>query len=162
MIRKATSEDFSFIYGLYMHPLVNGYLLYEMMNAATFQPIFTDLVFQQILYVYEHHNEKIGMVKLVPLTYRSSHVVYCGGVAIHPNVAGKGHGLTMMQEAIDYLKENGFLRIELSVTSDNNRAVHLYEKVGFKKIGILHKYCYLQSKNIYEDEWMMEYLMVEG
>ena len=39
----ATSEDFDLIYGLYMHPAINPYLLYEQMEKGEFQPIFDDL-----------------------------------------------------------------------------------------------------------------------
>ena len=38
MIRKATQEDFDFIYALHMHPQVNRFLLYEIMSAADFKP----------------------------------------------------------------------------------------------------------------------------
>ena len=89
MIRKTTASDFDFIYSLYMHPQVNPYLLYEMMDAETFKPIFDELFSRDVLYIFEEKNEAVGMFKLVPLLYRNAHIAYLGGLAIHPSFAGK-------------------------------------------------------------------------
>lgn len=43
MIRSAGKEDLNFIYGCYIHPQANTYLLYEEMNAESFQLIFDSL-----------------------------------------------------------------------------------------------------------------------
>ena len=64
-----------------------------------------------------------------------------------------------MQEIIEYAKQNGFLRIELSVASINEKAIRLYEKAGFIKEGTLKKFTYLKSENKYLDEIMMAYLI---
>jgi len=158
MIRKATSSDFGFIYNLYMHQQVNPFLLYEMMDAETFQPIFDDLVAKQVKYVFDVNGIAVGMCKLVPFTYRTSHSVYLGGVAIDPAYAGKGYGFTMMQEIIAYAKAQGFLRIELSVAAINEKAIRLYEKAGFQKEGLLRKYSYLETEQRFLDEVLMSWL----
>lgn len=92
MVRLAVSEDFDFIYSLYFHPNINPYLLYEMMEKADFQAIFDDLFSKNCLFVFEQNNEKVGMFKLYPLTYRTSHIAYLGGVAIDPKYSGQGFG----------------------------------------------------------------------
>jgi L-phenylalanine/L-methionine N-acetyltransferase len=158
MIRKITNSDFDFIYSLYMHPDTNPYLLYEVMDKDMFQPIYQDLLQQAIIYIYSDEEKDIGMFKLVPLTYRSSHIVYLGGLAIHPSFAGKGCGFKMMQEIIIFAKANGFLRIELSVAAMNEKAIHLYTKAGFQKEGVLKKYTHLKGENKFLDELMMAYL----
>ena len=158
MIRKATSKDFNFIYSLYMHPQVNPFLLYEVMDAITFRPIFDDLLNRQVKYVFEENNMLVGMCKLIPFTYRASHSVYLGGLAIDPLYAGKGYGSIMMQEIIGYAKQQGFLRIELSVATINEKAVRLYETAGFQKEGVLRKYTYLKSENRFLDEVLMSWL----
>jgi putative acetyltransferase len=158
MIRKATPNDFEFIYGLYMHPQINPFLLYEMMDKDAFKPIYEDLIAKNIKYVFEEGGETIGMFKLIPLTYRCSHIAYLGGVAIDVKYAGKGYGNKMITEIIEYAKQQGFLRIELSASIENTKAVHLYEKCGFAKEGILRKYGYLTSENRFIDEVMMSWL----
>ena len=42
----------------------------------------------------------------------------------------------MLLEIIKFAKENSFEVIDLQVRSDNLSAIHLYEKFGFKKIGM--------------------------
>ncbi len=159
MIRLATTNDFDFIYGLYMHPLVNPYLLYEQMSKTDFQAVYDDLVTKNLVYVYLQENTLVGMFKLVPLTYRTSHIAYLGGVAIHPDFGGKGLGKKMMQAILDFSKAQGLKRIELSTATINERAIRLYESVGFEKEGILRSYTYLKSEDRYLDEVMMAYLI---
>jgi putative acetyltransferase len=158
MVRKATDRDLDFIYRLYMHPDVNLYLMYEIMDEDFFKPIFEELKRQEALYVYEENGKRTGMFKLIPDTYRSAHVVYLGGLAIDPASGGKGAGSRMMQEIIDYSIRQGFSRIELSVSVENERAIHVYTKAGFEKEGILKKYTYLATENRYVDEIMMAYV----
>ena len=160
MIRKARADDFEFIYGLYMHPAINPFLLYEMMNKKSFKPIFCDLVSKNLLFVFEQNEVSVGMCKLVPQLFRNSHIVYLGGVAIEPQHAGKGLGLQMMHEIIEFAKQKKFRRIELSVATINEKAIKVYEKAGFAKEGILKNFTYLKSENRFLDEVMMAYIFV--
>ena len=158
MIRNITAADFDLIYFLYMHPQINPYLLYEVMDKDTFQPIFNELLFKDIIYIYEENNEAVGMFKLIQLEHRSSHVGYLGGLAIHPDFAGKGYGKKMMEAIIERGRQINLLRIELTADVINEKAVGLYEKAGFAKEGILKKYTWLKSENRFFDEVMMAYL----
>jgi putative acetyltransferase len=156
-----TQQDFHFVYELYMHPSANKYLLYEPMAESEFRPIFADLLEKQIIYIFETASEPKGMFKLTPYTYRSAHVAYLGGLAIHPSWSGKGWGIQMMNEIIDFAKGKGIRRIELSTAIVNERAIRLYEKAGFQKEGILRKYTYLEKENQYIDEVMMAWILEE-
>ncbi len=158
MIKPATSQDFTFFYNLYFHPLVNPYLLYEMMGQSEFQPIYEDLLEKNVLFIFQEDGQDVGMFKLIPLTYRSSHIAYLGDVAIHPDYSSKGYGSQMMQAIVDYGESLGLKRIELSVAAINEKATHMYEKAGFQKEGILRNYTYLKSENKYLDEILMSYL----
>lgn len=158
IIRSAAEEDFDFVYNLYVHPQNNPFLLYENMPAESFRKIFNELVDHHTKFIYERDNKPVGMFKLIPLTHRTSHIVYLGGLAVDPELAGRGYGYDMLQEIVRYVKEKGFLRIELSVTSINERAIRLYEKVGFVKEGILREYSYLKSEDRFVDETIMSYL----
>jgi L-phenylalanine/L-methionine N-acetyltransferase len=88
MTRKITATDFEWIYGLYMHPEINPYLLYELMDEGSFKPIFSDLLEKEIIYVYEDANTAIGMFKLIRLQHRNAHIAYLGGLAVHPDFSG--------------------------------------------------------------------------
>ena len=160
MLRIATPFDFSFIYGLYFHPQINPFLLYETMNTVDFQPVFDDLIQKRVLYVFEHGGQKAGMCKLVPLTHRTDHIAYLGGVAIHPDFAGQGLGEKMMQEILSQAKQSGLLRIELSTATINDRAIRLYEKTGFQIEGTLRRYSHLKSEGRFLDEVLMSWIHV--
>ena len=159
MLRKAVQDDFDFIYELYMHEQINPFLLYEQMDKRSFLSIYNDLIAREVLYVFDEDSIPTGMCKLVPQEHRNAHVVYLGGIAIHPFFAGKGEGLKMMHDIIEYAKQNGFLRIELSVASINEKAIRLYEKAGFVKEGLLKKFTYLKNENKFLDEVMMACLL---
>ena len=110
------------------------------------RPIFADLLQKEIIYIFENAGAAAGMFKLIPYTYRSSHVAYLGGLAIHPSLSGKGLGSIMMKEILDYAKKTGILRIELSAAVINEKAIRLYEKAGFEEEGILRKYTHLKKE----------------
>jgi arsenate reductase (thioredoxin) len=158
MLRQATATDFTFIYGLYMHPQTNPWLLYEPMDEAAFAPVYEDLFAKACIYVFEQGGRALGMCKLLPQPHRNSHTVYLGGVAIDPAEAGKGHGKRMLLEAIDWAREKGFWRIELTVAAINTKAIALYQKAGFAVEGTLRQFTWLKSEGRLIDEVMMSYL----
>lgn len=156
----ATYEDLNLIFGYYMHPAINPFLLYEPMDKNNFLPIYEDLVARKIVYIcYNDNSEAIGMFKLFQMPYRNSHIMYLGGVAIHPDFGGQGFGKKMMQTVIEMSKQNGAKRIELSTATTNATAIRLYESVGFEKEGVLRNFTFLKSENRYLDEVVMSYLM---
>lgn len=159
MTRKALPSDFDFVYGLYMHPQVNPYLLYEQMTKNDFFPVFEELLFHQQIFIYMDHDQPVGMFKLVPLRYRTSHIVYLGGVAIHPEFAGKGYGKKMMAEIIEWVRQAGFRRIELSTAISNEKAISLYQQFGFEKEGVMRNYSWMKSEGRYLDEVLMALIL---
>lgn len=155
MHRLATDKDFHYIYQLYMHPVINPWLLYEHMEENEFRPIFDELVSRKFLYIFHSGGEMVGMFKLVPQKYRNSHIIYLGGISIHPDQWGKGYGSMMLSEVINLITTMGYNRIELTVASVNTQAIKLYEKAGFKNEGTLKKYTYLKSEDRFIDEQVM-------
>ena len=57
-------------------------------------------------------------------------------VSILKSEWSKGVGSALMDKMIEFAKDIGIELIELEVRCDNTRAIHLYEKYGFKPIGI--------------------------
>jgi RimJ/RimL family protein N-acetyltransferase len=159
MIRTATINDFDYLYSLHMHPAINPWLFYEMMTADAFRPVMEELIQKKSLYIYEMEGRPAGMFKLQPMKFRNSHIMYLGGVAIHPDHAGKGYAKEMILDAIDLVKNLGFTRIELTVATSNHKAISLYEKCGFNTEGILKNYTFLKSENRYIDEQVMAFIL---
>jgi putative acetyltransferase len=155
MNRLAVASDVDFIYRLYMDTENNRWLLYDPMDAVAFQPIFEELVKRGHLYVYAEEGVDVGMFKLQPMRYRNAHIVYLGGVALDRSMKGKGRGNRMVGEAVAIARAAGFTRIELTVATNNERAIGLYERHGFVREGVLKNYSYLKEEGIYLDEWVM-------
>jgi ribosomal protein S18 acetylase RimI-like enzyme len=155
MIRIATSNDFGYIFSLYMHPLNNQWLLYEQMGPDEFKTVYNELIARNSVYIYSENGKDVGMFKLQPMKYRNSHIIYLGGVAVDPVSSEQGAGSRMMAEVLVKVKEMGFTRIELTVGTENARALRLYERVGFEIEGRLKNYSFLKSENRYIDEYVM-------
>jgi L-phenylalanine/L-methionine N-acetyltransferase len=160
MYKSASIDDFKFVYYLYMHPIINPHLLYEIMTEQEFYPIYINLIKEKILYIFQVDDKNVGMFKLKPHTYRSAHVTYVGSVAIDPTYAGKGMGVKMMNTIIDIAKEQKIIRLELSVGQENHRARELYKKVGFEEEGVLRNYTYLKKENKYINEVLMSFIVI--
>ena len=158
MTRNIAESDFDFIFELYTHPKTNPFLLYELMSKEEFQSIFSELLSQNIIYLFSENEQNIGMFKLIPYLHRTSHINYLGGLAIHPDFAGKGLGSKMIAEILELGKQKGLKRIELSTAIYNKKAIKLYEKHGFAAEGILKNYTFLKSENQFVDEQLMAYL----
>ncbi|MDP5275389.1 GNAT family N-acetyltransferase [Chengkuizengella axinellae] len=109
-----------------------------------------------LLIALKETNEVIGDIALqdIDTINRSSHI----RIAIDAEQnQGKGYG----SEAITLMLEYGFgilnlHRIELEVFSFNNRAEHVYEKLGFKKEGIQRDRLYYDHQ--YHDAILMSML----
>lgn len=70
---------------------------------------------------------------------------------------GQGIGTALMENLIDFSKEAGYKSIYLDVRSDNERAIYLYKKFGFKRLGVYHNYFFIKGK-YYDADLMVLYL----
>ena len=59
---------------------------------------------------------------------------------VHKDYQNRGIGRALLQEAVN-LADNWLMliRLELTVFTDNERAIHLYESMGFQREGIRRK-----------------------
>lgn len=78
------------------------------------------------------------------------------GISLQEEVCGIGLGTIIMSEILDIVKQTTFEQLELTVFGDNLRAIHLYEKVGFKKVGSMPR-AYRLKNGSYHDEVQMVY-----
>jgi diamine N-acetyltransferase len=62
-------------------------------------------------------------------------------------------GTLMLKHLLDIAKIKGLRKVWLLVNTDNDRAVHLYKKVGFEIEGKLSKERYSESR--FGDEYRM-------
>lgn len=87
-----------------------------------------------IMLLAKEHGEIIGNASVSRLPRRMSHRgdISLAVVKAHWN---KGVGSQLLCRAMEFAKENVFAFLDLQVRSDNLRAIRLYEKHGFQKIG---------------------------
>lgn len=76
------------------------------------------------------------------------------GIMIHRDYQNIGVGTALMEALLD-VADNWLMliRVELTVFEDNKRAIHLYEKFGFKKEGLKRLAAIRNGK--YENEYLM-------
>jgi aminoglycoside 6'-N-acetyltransferase len=77
-------------------------------------------------------------------------------IFLGPDHQGRGLGTEAMRLIVRHLIEDrGHHRVTLSTAVDNGRAIHVYEKVGFRPVGVTRK----SSRNVFSGEWQDELLM---
>ena len=61
------------------------------------------------------------------------------GISVSKEYRNFGIGREMLKTAIEECRKAGFKTIELEAFGNNQRAIHLYERVGFKQVGVIPK-----------------------
>lgn len=83
------------------------------------------------------------------------------GISIQEKVCNLGLGTILVKEMLEKVKHTEFEQVELGVFSDNPRAKHVYEKMGFQEVGIQPRAFKLKD-GTYRDEILMVYWMEEA
>ena len=78
-------------------------------------------------------------------------------ITVRKDYWGKGIGTGLMNLLIDFCRKNNTEVIELQVRSDNERAIGLYKKFGFEKIGP-HKNFFKIGDEYFSADYMNLYL----
>ena len=83
------------------------------------------------------------------------------GILVHTGYQDQGVGTALMKTLLD-LADNWLMlvRVELEVFADNARAIHLYEKFGFEKEGLMRMTAV--RGGTYMDEYKMARLRMPG
>lgn len=87
-----------------------------------------------VMLVAKENGKIIGSASLNRLPRRMKHRGDFS-VSVLKEYWNRGIGRSLTVSIINFARENGFSVIDLQVRSDNAAAIHLYEKLGFIKIG---------------------------
>ena len=93
------------------------------------------------------NGEIIGDVSLGGLPIRMNHRAELG-LTVLKSEWNRGLGSQLLQKAIEFAKSHGIEIINLEVRSDNLRAIHVYKKFGFRKIGTSPAYFKIENSYI--------------
>ena len=111
----------------------------------------------EIMLVAKDKGKVVGNASLSRLPRRMKHRGDFS-VSVLKEYWNKGIGSQLLHEIIQFAKENSFEVIDLQVRSDNLSAIHLYEKLGFKKIGTHPAFFKIDGEKISFDYM---YLMIQ-
>ena len=109
----------------------------------------------ELLLLAERDGHIVGNAGLHPAAtqLRRRHAMMLG-ISVVPSAQGQGVGHTLMAALLDYADNWAqVLRVELTVFSDNERAIKLYERHGFEHEG-RHK-AYALRNGVYVDALAM-------
>ncbi|RRD38466.1 N-acetyltransferase [Leptotrichia sp. OH3620_COT-345] len=78
-------------------------------------------------------NERERLVSIIEvLRSFDGKKAYLYGVSAVPEYEKKGHTRKLLEYVVSYLESNNIFIIELTVSVDNERAIKIYKKMGFK------------------------------
>ncbi len=91
-----------------------------------------------LLIAVDERGSAVGFATVAPLSPGDATTAELRYVGVLPDAWGRGAGTSLLLSAAALLREAGFSRAVLEVYADNARAVRLYEKLGWHRIGNAH------------------------
>ncbi len=86
----------------------------------------------------------IGDGSLSQLPRRMSHRAELG-ISVVRSEWGHGVGSLLMERLVEFAKASGTELVHLEVRADNERAIRLYERFGFRTVGVFPAYFKIQN-----------------
>lgn len=130
----------------------DGFKNFSVDKEASFIKSFKDSE-NSVMLLGEQNNEIVAVGSLAGFSReRIAHRADLS-VSVEKKFWGQKIGRRMLEALIDFAKGSELEVIELQVKCDNERAVALYEDVGFEKIGIYKKFFKFGSS--YADAYLM-------
>ena len=79
---------------------------------------------------FEINNNIVGFVELIK-SWDNNNSVYIFSLMIGKKMQNLGYGKKMLSKLIEYLDKENINIVSLTVSPDNKKAIHIYEKYGF-------------------------------
>lgn len=99
--------------------------------------------------------ELVGLAGINPISTRRKMCHRASfGTSILEDYCNCGLGTLMLETSLKYAGEIGYTQVELGVFDDNPRAIHVYEKLGFRRVGIIPR-AFRLDDGTYHDEHQM-------
>ncbi|CAG9623440.1 GNAT family N-acetyltransferase [Sutcliffiella rhizosphaerae] len=109
----------------------------------------------QLVLVAENASEIVGMLNVTRGSRkRVSHICFLG-ISIQSAYCNNGLGSEMLLKMLEWAKKDKHIeKVSLEVFSHNERAIHVYKKLGFKVEGLKEKHVKFED-GTYSDELLM-------
>jgi aminoglycoside 6'-N-acetyltransferase len=156
-LRPRTDEDRSAIIELLAHPeVLSWWGPYDDERFA--RDFLVDGIFT---YIIEHDDEPAGLIQFTEEAdpdYRHAAV----DITIAGGFLERGLGTDALRALLSYLVgERGHHRVTIDPTVSNGRGIHVYEKVGFRPVGVMRKYERSSADGTWHDNLLMDLLAEE-
>lgn len=138
MIREASTDDSDAIWRI-LEPVIRGGDTYALpANMSRVEALAYWRTPGHEVFVAEENGEILGTYYLrANQKGGGAHVANCGYMTA-PWASGRGIARAMCQHSLEYAKARGFLAMQFNfVVSSNERAVRLWESMGFAVVGRL-------------------------
>jgi putative acetyltransferase len=143
-IRHAEPGDYEALREIHSQPkVVRGTLMLPFPSVESWKKRLAEKPTSLYCLVACVDDELVGTLSLKHETHpRRRHAGYVG-MSVHDLWQGRGIGSALMEAVIE-LADNwlSLSRLELNVYTDNDAAIHLYEKHGFEIEGTLRDYAF--------------------
>ncbi len=107
----------------------------------------------QMIFVVEHEDKLVGYLAALGGNYRRNHGCVHVVIGIRQDFAGQGIGKELFGALERWALDRTLHRLELTVMSHNERAIHLYQKMGFKIEGTKKDSLWVNGR--YVDEYYL-------
>ncbi len=113
----------------------------------------------QVIFIAEENEKLLGQISLFYMLGRGKRVKHAVhiGISVLQSVWGKGIGAALMQAAEVWARNEGIIRMELTVMTHNERGIALYKKMGFEIEGTKKATIFVNGK--YVDEYLMSKIL---
>lgn len=115
-------------------------------DSWSFDILKQDLVLNDfsVYFVSEIQNEIVGFISIMNI----SGEIHINNIVVKKDYRGFGIGEKLLKYGIEYFSEEALLGYTLEVREDNEVAINLYKKLGFKIVGERKNY-YKNNKKAY-------------
>jgi len=154
-LQPLEKEDLAFVYHMQINPDVSNYWCQE--PYTTMAKIEQSYLASQEgnshrEFILTQKNEKIGFLALYDIDNRHRHAEF--SIIIDPNHQGKGYAEQASRLLIDYgFNQLNLHKLYLHVLKHNEKAIHIYKKIGFQHEGELKQHYFVDGH--YYDGYMM-------
>lgn len=134
VVRPATPDDDAELAAFLSsaEPMVSPSLDVSSMEEEPENPLFSDELGRWVWVARPKDEDSGPLVGTVTIHRTDSNIAQMSGLFVSPELRGKGIGVMLVQESLKFCGDNGLIKVVLDTLADQEKAIHLFERVGFQ------------------------------